>query len=825
MSEISKLNDVPYIVKKKQQLEEYVDILMSTSIFNENNNIPDIKELLLNVLQDLYINEPEDVINYLSKRPSAKLMDIIFSNYGIDEYTNSNYPSVLKNKTCNYLSQLFEYKGSNVIYSLLNDIVRDFYQEINFYNVRVHNKEHRSFYEDATCNTIYYLDSNNENINPSVTYDESIEFKLFIKINANENEIIYRVKFFEPLIQDVLMRIDYYDEDIICHQGQEDITIKFYANSVSDNYKNPQVEYLYYINDDLTMLDTYNEEAKEIGERHFIDSSIVPKITFTVDDKKSQVIYLVEFINPPTHKCLMKISNVEQVVIETGEINKRFVINVDNIYNLNSDVNDLTYVLYPILINDPSNILTEIEPTELSNNKYLMTSQDYLNFDYSSPKNVFPIETNILLIQFNTTHSMDTMKYYPDLIRMYSMTYMQNTPVTFSIYGTSATMPMSDYMDILMYMKLRELKINNNWSWETKHLMNFTSFTYPVSDLPEIKDLIALYRDLKQDHTQFTNFKLRYQKLLGKSTQLKQTKISNLNEFYSYFAGNLPLTFESFFQALEEYYPLNTNFLLGVDQNKLIIEKISDLFSAGNFETVEEFMTYLYSQPLYENINLYEAVKMTYTSKYPRIIKKINDLTETSQFISVLLDNYKRMTLQINDDLIQYFIQDTFQRFLLAGSFKEAFFEDTLRLFTKYFFKAELTYQHKGMDPIIIKDKMHYITTLSKHLIDIDSKNHWSEINLSDYVVFNSPNGEISTLDYNDLFIIQVTNEDTGETYTSTSEDDKTYDENSIADQEQNQEDNIVGFSEGDYPPNFEHNEVSTDDPGEDTDDNISKYI
>ncbi|RLA81868.1 MAG: hypothetical protein DRG78_08455, partial [Epsilonproteobacteria bacterium] len=229
---VSNTHDSPDAAVLKESLREYSDLISDTSIFNQNNNKNDISDLLYRFLEDLYITEPEEVINFVNQKPSKKLVENLFSQFGISDKISSVYPDMLKTKTAYLLNQLFENKGSNVEFDLFNNIISEFYHNLNFYNVRVEQRVISTRYSSPTIVSKYMLDNDGdidmkyelEENNAGFLKDPEIEFQVFPKIEERHHKIHYLIKFFEPLEQTIKIKLDFTSQYTI-PKGTEQFTI------------------------------------------------------------------------------------------------------------------------------------------------------------------------------------------------------------------------------------------------------------------------------------------------------------------------------------------------------------------------------------------------------------------------------------------------------------------------------------------------------------------------------------------------------------------------------------------------------------------------
>ena len=818
---VSNQLDAPDVKVLKGALKEYADIIVSNPMFNHNNNTDDIKSLLYTFLEELYIKEPEEVINFVNQKPSKKLINNLFDQFGISRRISKAFPDMLKTKTAYLLAQLFETKGSNKSFEFFNEIISEFYHNLNFYNVRIEQRQFISKYSSPTTKKVYYLDLDGEvsnkyaeGIDTSDLKDPDIGYKVFPKLFETENRVEFKIKLFEPAIHKIRLKLDY-SKEITIEKGATEYLISekkydILSTNVDRNLTYAEIEeYLnvdnaiiasmYYVDSDQIPLSSYglsNAEFKTFIDQEFINtSSGVPKRTFRLtplyDNKSDTIHYRLNFPDGITNDVRIVLNNLEYFIPKEtdGEPTTVHTLEIRN-YNLTQRSEyELRYMLEPVLINDPLAIKDEIDATDLRTSKYLMRRFDFFDTDIRNkgPKNVFPIATNVLFIQFGTSETMDNMEYLPDLVRMFAMTKTQNDVFTFDIDGVVIKLTMSDYMNMLVFMKLKELELKTpGWKFEGATSMNYNSLLFPESELDEIYKLILYYKDMKHDHKVFLEFKKRLNILLGSANQLQETKIFNIEQFHEYLAGNIPLTFDEFFQKLNEFYPdapigsinlQEDNFLViaGKDQNKIMKEKIQLFYDSYKPSTPKELFNIIaLNDEDYVDLNngLYDMLKLHFIDRFPRIVEKIENITEPAKFVEVYLQNYKRVLVEVvkMDNFITYFVNDTFKRFLLASTFKEEFFNPVVDLFQKYFFKAELSYQNSDATIQIIRDKMQQVTAGDDAAFEIGIKGIFAEIPLMDNQKMDISFDVDSTIKHSDTFNIQIINDSTVAEFTETND-------------------------------------------------------
>jgi len=654
----------------KERLKEFSELIVSSPIFSDNNNAGELSSVLYNFMKDLYIDEPIEVINFMNQKPSKKLVENIFLQFGISPKISRTFPDLVKSKIAYQLAQLFEAKGSIKVFDIFNEILEEFYKNLNFYNIQVHQRKIHSKYEDVSTRFIYYTDltGNPDGDATSVTKDNSIEHKIFHSVHIKKNMIRYKIKFFEPLKQDIEITLSY-----------------------TDTYKVLR------------------------GATEFI---------------------------------------IEEFKYDIYEFDER-------------DENELYYKLSPVLIRDKTVQLDEINIHDIRTSKYIMNENDYFSEDYRNEnlKNVFPINTNILHIQFDTSDTMDTMEYLPNLIRIYAMTKLQNKLFTFSINDLTFKVPMYELLNILSYIRLKEVHVNNPLhSYNKEESVPYHNLIYNIDKLDEIYQLITFYKDMKHDYNQIKEFKSRYHSLINDDNQLSNSNINNIDEFANYLSGNIPDTFEELWLRLDEFYPDGQNILSGNDQHLIMKREVYKLYDIYKPKTTRELFSIIAMQDTeYKGllINIHDMLKLKFIDKYPRMVQAIENITESTDFVELYLLNYKYTLVEVvkMDNMITYFVNDIYKRFLLGAAFKEKFFDPIINLFQHYFFPADLSYQNSDTRVIKINNKLQSIPLGDvRELFTIKESTSLLFFYDNNSIIAQSKNNDHIT--YEDNFHIEITNND-----------------------------------------------------------------
>ena len=780
----SNILDTSDIIELKNNLQSYADIITGTSVFNTLGNAADISAMIYNILEDLYITQPRDAIDFANQAPSSQFVTDYFMRFGISNEYLANYPQMLKTKTAYMLNQLFMYKGTAKIYDYFNEILSEFYDGLNFYNVEVEQRHYTSTYENPIVKSCYYIKSDNtimdsygiQQNDATVLIDESIEFQIYVKLNTALNRVQYRFKFFETTTQRFQITLTSSNKSFIIDINLDEFSDYIMAFTPITQYDSPIIHNIYYLKNGN--IDPKYALSLGTDLSTFKDLNISYKLSTTLNALNSTVTYTLTFIAPTIADILITIGDLNSIIIPEGSTTYNTTFSVSNIYTKKErNADDLRYVLKPILINSPLNLLNEVQDTDISTPNYLMTLPDFFDTDVNNiqKKNIFPLCTNVLYIQFAGANTMDTMLYLPDLVRMFSMTITQFDTFTFNFNNLNIKMPMRDYINILMYLKLKELEINTpgyEWSIPASFAGVYSNFIFPYSDVNDIYSLLTYYKDMGHDYNQFQTFKDRYYAYLGAVNQLQNTHIFNMQQFEDSLSGNIPTDFPTFFTVLNNYFPASVNIIGGVDQNEEMIKNITVLYNSYNPSTVDEFFSILSSMDtVYPNMNntLYDMLKTKFSGKYSTLIQQLNNITTVDEIISTYLYNYKFMLTQITkyDNIVSYFVNDIYQNFMLDATFKENFFDPVVKLFNQYFFKAEQSYQNYDADLEIVKDKMQMVVLNSSMETQVQLDKYYStHLQISTHI--NQPFATFKdNLMQQDNFIIDITTEDSSGNFTT----------------------------------------------------------
>lgn len=678
------------IIINENYITDFCDLLVSLPMFSNLNNTENLKNVFTEILKDIYLDIPEELINFLKSNPSKKFLTLYFLQMGIDEVTTKTIPTDFKAKLIYILYQLFEVRGTVQVYKYFAEIMEDITGPMNFYNVVV-----------------------------------------------EQTEDFINEKFTTPKIN----KIEYYKE------GSE-----------------------------IAPEDSYRPINEYVAEGY---TEFKAKVTISFDYKKFKKITTVTINTKPWARIKITLSPTDYEISKNNFTEK--VIYIEPLFlsgKLEEDlsifdsqthgVKSFKYKLKPIYIMNDKNIITEIDDDFLTQ-KYFMKLEQYIQRNAkTSKRNIFPVHTNVLYIQYTTGDDLyDTKKILPDLIRMYGMTSLQNEKFYMKIGTYAGRIPLNDYMDILSYIKLQEIKFKNpGWEFngeikkfdpiQNKNIpidIYFSYFQYPLNILPEIETLLYEYKIMLIDtkdvyvydkyqnnilkrispYDQFHSFKKKFQKLLSLQENIKLNNIFNSTEFREKLAGNKPNTITETKLLLIEL--INKVYENDIYNKTILLEELDFIQIEWGLEDTE-VNTYINLLMNYSLKN-YELYKNNITIKYPRLIQEIDKLAEKALEIDpetnealgpkiyfyTFLELYKQAEPDIikKNDYNKYFFRDTYMRLLIGGTFKEEFFDPIVNLFNNYFFNVNQSYYNSDTIILKINDKLNFIPMESKNKYQIDT--------------------------------------------------------------------------------------------------------
>lgn len=649
--------------------------------------------------------------------------------------------------------------NTNDIKQLFSTVLSDLYQTIpediiNF----LKNQPSKKFL------TLYFMQFGiDDNITKTIPDDYKAKIIYILNQLFEKRGTPQIYKLFAQVMEDVLGDINFYN--VVVEETDEYVNAK---------YQVPVIDKIEYLEDDGKYYPIEKYYAKDISNIgvavHY--PTLTPHLTISFDYANMKKVTTVTLKVKPWYKIKFTLApTAEQIALDPAN-SEPFEIFIDSSDLTGSIKTDLSisdsqthgikkyaYKLKPVYIMDPKKLITDLD-ANIVTSKYFMRLEQYISRnDRVTKRNIFPVHTNVLYIQYNTGDDIyDTMSMYPDLVRMYGTTALQNNKFYINIGNYSNRIPLGDYLNILTYIKIEELKFRNpGWDFDTtvyrfnskldrnEVIPNYYSyFQYPLTMLPTIETLIQDYKNLLIDNSdtwvlengkyikklapydQLKEFKFKFNSLLSTQENIDLNTVFTSADLRAKLYGNLPETLTPLIELLTGF--LNEQKANGILDAAVATAAIDELTFIKNEWNLTELDrdTFINLLLTYSESN-YILFRQKIISKYPRLIQEIERLKDIAKVIDPLNPNdpplgdkiyfetflnlYRQVDPDVSktDKISKIFIRDMFSRFILSDTFKKEFFNPIINLFENYFFNIDQSYMNDDTQILKIKDKMNFI--------------------------------------------------------------------------------------------------------------------
>jgi hypothetical protein len=167
---------------KKEDLSAFNDIIMELPNFRDLKSKDMLKKVFDVFLEDIYIKQPQEILDMFQFKLSENLIDAFYANYGIDKKYSSRLVGYVKQDIAFELEQLFQNKGSKAIFKILAIIFESVFHRINFYNVEVYKTIHGDGYRfDYQLKPLYISDESILLKEPAMPVDKSRKYLMDLK--------------------------------------------------------------------------------------------------------------------------------------------------------------------------------------------------------------------------------------------------------------------------------------------------------------------------------------------------------------------------------------------------------------------------------------------------------------------------------------------------------------------------------------------------------------------------------------------------------------------------------------------------------------------
>lgn len=121
----------------KTDINDMNGLIMELPAFKDLKSAEGLHNILNRTLEDIYINQTKELMEYMRYNLNERMTETILSNYGIDKNYSKKINSSIKRILVFYIERLFQTKGSREILSTFAEIFGNFFEKINFYNIIV----------------------------------------------------------------------------------------------------------------------------------------------------------------------------------------------------------------------------------------------------------------------------------------------------------------------------------------------------------------------------------------------------------------------------------------------------------------------------------------------------------------------------------------------------------------------------------------------------------------------------------------------------------------------------------------------------------------
>lgn len=122
---------------KEFEIQAGIDTLFNAPQLANLNTKDQLNKITSVFMNDLYLDQPREVLNYFKYQLNDRMITTIFKNYGIDESFYKDLNPLITKKLVYYLEYLFQTKGSLETFKIFDELFSSFYNNIDFYNITV----------------------------------------------------------------------------------------------------------------------------------------------------------------------------------------------------------------------------------------------------------------------------------------------------------------------------------------------------------------------------------------------------------------------------------------------------------------------------------------------------------------------------------------------------------------------------------------------------------------------------------------------------------------------------------------------------------------
>lgn len=681
-----------------ENIEDFIDFLLKTEPFKSSmvsSNRQGFKNILVKLLKDLYLDIPNDVINYMDSNASAKFLDLLYREAGINDYYISKIPETLKMRLSYLLNLLNTNRASQKIFNLFHEALEEFFPKMNIYQIEINPKE--------------------------LGVDNEMTYSLEPRYISDPDSILTEVSS-NDLSGTFLMRPEQFID-----------TEEKFSNVFTDYKSKQRTINIFPIKTGII----YVQNPSGIGQSHFdeyiplmqmigatLQKDLLIPWKMEKDEKRSLIIF-EDFIKICTY---LKFKEFEFKQPKNYTANPIKKIKVKNpITNIDEFIEIITPETFswktePLEIYRNQNSLIEWEQAQilakedgLTWSSYFTPIQQKLNDMLLDPIDLIEAERLELvyrglkrsglyngrteLNQFKT--DWNTLRQSPKNTSIRKITTMNE--FRDELIGVEPISVLDFELILLKYFTSSLVGDARNGLFKILDL-------YQTNKLNTLDPTNGLYTLTNKFHpsVELNNFIIgKY----GRLDNIEKDEIKFLLDLKDWYTEN------GFVPILRNYYKIKS----------IKFPHLMDLDYTEDYLNNEFVYDKLYKELMNDdNKNDFKELNNIIKVRYKKIITKIDSLKDTATeetFVMIFLNLWKIvMADTIPDKRVQYFWNDFFMRYIMGSSFKDFFYDPIMDLFLEYWFPAETSVQNKDIVAIRIRDKMNSIPLKSTWNFDWTKK-------------------------------------------------------------------------------------------------------
>ena len=666
-------------------IQSFTDYLFKTEPFNtliNGNNREGIKNIIKNLLEDLYQNIPEDTLNYLEKNASNHFLDLLYRESGITDKFIKKVPEALKVRLSYLLNQLNTNRASQRIFNLFHEALEEFFPKMNIYLIEI------TPYELGQKLITSKPDIHDENI---INTTVNLQYRLEPRYISDPENILTEVSL-SDLSGTFLMRPDQFID-------REE---KF-SNLFPDFRSKQRLVNIFPIKTGII----YVQNPSGLGNSHFDEYiplmtmigatlqkyNTIPWKMFSTDTER-QMVPFADFIQictylkfkefefkQPTYRWQTEPLEIYRSDVKMKEWEAAKFQAKENYLTWSSFYNPVEQKLNDMILSSAED-LAEAEDLELVykglKRSGLYNGRQNLN-NFKTRWNTLrskAVNTSIRKISNIDEFRADLVGIEPASVLEFELLFLQ-----YFKNGISDVYSARD--GIFNIKKITETNISNTLD-PINGLITLVNKVYPSVEMMDfINDTYGSLMKVEKDETQLLLDLLKWYTTMGNIPVLKNYYILKHQKFD---------------------YLIDIHYTNEFYNNQVIFDKV--YAEITNDENKIKFATI-------------DFIKI----RYKKIIERIDGLatdpkTSVETYVMIFLTLWKLVQVDISaDKRVQYFWNEFFMRMIMGSSFKDFFYDPIMELFLEYWFPAECSSQNRDIETITIRDKMQTIPLESQRYL------------------------------------------------------------------------------------------------------------